>query len=210
MSETGLIRAYSGLTRVLAPVLPFWLKRRALKGKEDAARQGERFGRASLPRPQGQVFWMHGASVGEVTMLLPLIDKMLAEYPKAHVLVTSGTVTSANLMQKRLPSRAFHQYIPLDTPKAVNGFLDHWQPDMALWAESEIWPNLIMQTKARNIPMALINARMSKKSLAGWQKRPGMAKALFGAFGVILCADDMTAVGLSKITGTQPKPDRQS
>ncbi len=206
MSETGLIRAYSGLTRVLAPVLPFWLKRRALKGKEDAARQGERFGRASLPRPQGQVFWMHGASVGEVTMLLPLIDKMLAEYPKAHVLVTSGTVTSANLMQKRLPSRAFHQYIPLDTPKAVNGFLDHWQPDMALWAESEIWPNLIMQTKARNIPMALINARMSKKSLAGWQKRPGMAKALFGAFGVILCADDMTAVGLSKITGRNLTP----
>ena len=123
MSETGLIRAYSGLTKVIAPALPFWLKRRAVKGKEDPARKNERFGQASLSRPNGQVFWMHGASVGEVTMLLPLIDKVLEEYPATHILVTSGTTTSAELMAKRLPDRAFHQYIPLDTPKAVSAFL---------------------------------------------------------------------------------------
>ncbi len=201
MSETGLIRAYSGFTRLLAPVLPIWLKRRALKGKEDAARQGERFGQASMPRPDGQLFWMHGASVGEVTMLLPLIDKILAEYPKAYILVTSGTVTSANLLQKRLPERALHQYIPLDTPKAVNGFLDHWQPDMALWAESEIWPNLITQTKARGTPMALINARMSNKSIQGWSKRKKSALALFGCFDTILAANEDTANGLSWLLG---------
>ena len=203
MSETGLIRAYSGFTRLLAPVLPIWLKRRALKGKEDAARQGERFGQASMPRPQGQLFWMHGASVGEVTMLLPLIDKVLTEYPKAHVLVTSGTVTSANLMQKRLPERALHQYIPLDTPKAVNGFLDHWKPDLALWAESEIWPNLITQTKARGIPMALINARMSGKSIQGWGKRRKSALALFGCFDAILAANEDTANRLSGLLGRE-------
>ena len=202
MSETGLIRAYSGLTKVIAPALPFWLKRRAVKGKEDPARQGERFGISSLPRPDGQLFWMHGASVGEVTMLLPLIDKVLAEYPSAHVLVTSGTTTSAELMAKRLPERAFHQYIPLDTPKAVSAFLDHWIPSMALWAESEIWPNLILQTKARNIPMALINARMSEKSLQGWSKRRKSAESLFGYFDVILAGDERTANGLSKILGT--------
>ena len=201
MSETGLIRAYSGLTKVIAPALPLWLKRRALKGKEDPARQNERFGQASLARPAGQLFWMHGASVGEVTMLLPLIDKVLAEYPAAHVLVTSGTTTSAELMAKRLPDRAFHQYVPLDTPKAVSAFLDHWAPDVALWAESEIWPNLILQTKARNIPMALINARMSEKSLGSWFKRRKSGLRLFECFDVILAGDDRTADGLSKILG---------
>ena len=199
MNDTGLIRAYSGLTKVIAPILPLWLKRRALKGKEDLNRQGERFGQASIARPVDQLFWMHGASVGEVTMLLPLIDKVLAEYPAAHVLVTSGTTTSAELMVKRLPVRAFHQYIPLDTPKAVNAFLDHWTPDMALWAESEIWPNLLLQTKARNIPMALVNARMSEKSINGWFKRPKSAQRLFGCFEVILAGDDATATGLSSL-----------
>jgi 3-deoxy-D-manno-octulosonic-acid transferase len=201
MSETGLIRGYTAITKALAPALPFWLKRRAAKGKEDLARQGERFGVASLTRPEGQLFWMHGASVGEVTMLLPLIDKVLAEYPKAHVLVTSGTTTSAELMEKRLPARASHQYIPLDTPKAVSAFLDHWQPDMAFWAESEIWPNMLLQTKARNIPMALINARMSEKSVQGWFKRRKSAQTLFGCFDVILAGDEATANGLSWLLG---------
>jgi len=205
MSETGLIRAYSGLTKVIAPILPLWLKRRALKGKEDSARQGERFGAASISRPEGQLFWMHGASVGEVTMLLPLIDKVLAEYPKAHVLVTSGTTTSAELMTKRLPARAFHQYIPLDTPKAVSAFLDHWKPNVALWAESEIWPNLILQTKSRNTPMALINARMSEKSIKGWGKRRKSAQSLFGCFDVILAGDETTAKGLSGLLGKKIK-----
>lgn len=203
MSETGLIRAYSGLTKLLAPILPLWIKRRALKGKEDPARQAERFGQASIARPIGQLFWMHGASVGEVTMLLPLIDKVLAEYPAAHVLVTSGTTTSAELMAKRLPARAFHQYIPLDTPKAVNAFLDHWNPDLALWAESEIWPNLLLQTNARNTPMALINARMSEKSVQGWFKRRKSAQVLFGCFDVILAGDEATANGLSWLLGKE-------
>ena len=203
MSSTGLIRTYRGLTKVIAPALPLWLKRRAANGKEDLARQGERFGIAAHPRPVGQLFWMHGASVGEVTMLLPLIDKVLSEYSEAHILVTSGTTTSAQLMGKRLPDRAFHQYIPLDTPKAVTAFLSHWQPDLALWAESEIWPNLLLQTKSRNIPMALINARMSEKSIQGWFKRRKSAQSLFECFNLILAGDEATANGLSCLLGKE-------
>ena len=203
MSETSLIRAYSGLTKLIGPTLPLWLKRRALKGKEDPARQNERFGKASRPRPAGQLFWMHGASVGEVTMLFPVIEKVLESYPSAHILVTSGTRTSAELLAKRLPDRAFHQYVPLDTPKAVNAFLDHWNPDMALWAESEIWPNLLLQTKARHIPMALINARMSEKSVQGWFKRRKSAQSLFGCFDLILAGDEATANGLSWLLGQE-------
>jgi len=201
MSGTDLIRAYSGLTRILAPILPLWIKRRALKGKEDPARQGERFGQSSIPRPDGQLFWMHGASIGETTMLLPLINKLLSTYPAAHILITSGTVTSATLMAERLPARAVHQYVPLDTPKAVDAFLDHWTPGAAFWAESEIWPNLITRTKARGIPMALINARMSEKSIKGWFKRQKSAQALFGAFDEIMAANEDTANGLSWLLG---------
>ena len=192
---------YRIATAALYPLLPLWLKRRARAGKEDKARIGERYGIASRPRPDGQLFWMHGASVGETTMLLPLIEALLDAYPKAHILVTSGTVTSANLMAQRLPKRAIHQYAPLDTRKNTARFLDHWKPDLAIWAESEIWPNLVLNTKSRSIPMALINARMSEKSLAGWAKRKGFAAQIFNSFGYIQAANSGTARGLSTITG---------
>jgi len=201
MSETGLIRAYTGLTKVLAPLLPFWLKRRALKGKEDPARQSERFGITAHDRPEGPLFWMHGASVGETIMLLPVMRCLLAEDPTAHVLITSGTVTSAAVLAAQLPNRAIHQYVPLDTPKAAAAFLDYWKPELAIWAESEIWPNLIMATHSRNIPMALINARMSQESIEGWAKRKKSARILFGYFDVILAGDEKTANSLTWLLG---------
>lgn len=201
MSKTGLLRAYGGLTQLAAPVLPLWLARRARAGKEDPARRKERYGRASLMRPEGTLFWLHGASVGEVTMLLPLIDHIGQYYPRAHILVTSGTVTSAKLLETRLPARAMHQYAPLDTPKATARFLAHWKPDLALWAESEIWPNLILQTKAAGVPMALINARLSAKSIEGWSKRKSSALALFNCFDLILAGDSDTQNGLSWLLG---------
>ena len=201
MSETGLIRAYSAATRLISPALPLLLRSRARAGKEDPTRRGERYGKASHPRPDGQLFWLHGASVGELTMLLPLIEHISQHYPQAHILVTSGTITSAKLMETRLPARAFHQYVPLDTPKAAARFLDHWTPDLALWAESEIWPNLILQTKARGVPMALINARLSAKSIEGWSKRKTSARALFNCFDLILASDSDTQNGLSWLLG---------
>jgi len=192
-------RRYAYLMSGLSLVAPLWLKHRARKGKEDPNRLTERYGKTKHPRPEGQLIWMHGASVGETTMMLPLIDRLLAADPARRVLVTSGTVTSAELMAKRLPDRAFHQYIPFDAPHYVNRFLAHWRPDLAIWAESEIWPNLVLQTKAANIPMALINARMSEKSLLGWAKRKRFAETVFACFDLILPADKKTAIGLSAL-----------
>jgi len=203
MTETALIRSYRGLTRVTEPLLPLWIKRRALKGKEDPIRQKERFGHATLERPEGQLVWLHGASVGECIMFLPVVHRILEFYPTANILVTSGTVTSAKVMKSRLPARAFHQYVPLDSPSSVSRFLDHWKPDIAIWAESEIWPNLIQGTKARNIPMALINARMSVDSVEGWGKRKASAKAIFGCFDKILAANEETANGLTWLLDTE-------
>ncbi len=197
MTDTPLIKGYGAATRALGPLTPLILKRRAKKGKEDPARQNERHGKPVLTRPDGLMFWLHGASVGECLMLLPVVRRLLDSHPAAHVLVTSGTVTSAEILDKQLPERAFHQFAPLDYPKAVDGFLNHWKPALAIWAESEIWPNLVRKTRAKNIPMALLNARFSEKSLESWSKRKKSAQALIGAFDLVLAADTQTADGLT-------------
>ena len=193
--------AYRRLMRMLEPFAGFILQRRVKSGKEDETRIGERKGIASLRRPDGVLVWMHGASVGETSMLLPLIRRMLDDDPKLHILVTSGTMTSAKIMAGRLPPRAFHQMMPLDGPTFVERFLAHWQPNLAVWAESEIWPNLILQTKASHARMALINARMSQSSIDRWRNKRKFAQQLFSTFDVILPADTLTHSALKFLGG---------
>ena len=189
---------YRGLTTLAAPLLPIFLKRRAARGKEDLSRLSERYGIASKPRPPGTLIWIHGASVGEVLAALPLVQGLLTDKTR-HVLITSGTVTSAKLLAERLPMRAFHNYVPLDTPAAVARFLDHWRPDAALFVESEFWPNLIVETGARGIPMALVNARFSERAHRGWSRMRGMAKAVLGSFDLVLAQDETVANRLADL-----------
>lgn len=160
--------AYQALTTGIRPFLPFYLGRRLAHGKEEAARLGERYGQAGRVRPDGLLIWIHGASVGETLSALPLLRRLAELNPAAHILVTSGTVTSARLLEKQLPPQAFHQFIPLDTPLYARRFLDHWKPDAVLWLESELWPNLLQQVKQRAIPAVLLNGRITAKSAARW------------------------------------------
>ena len=194
-------KAYRGLMLALEPWAKFFLMRRVKSGKEDETRIGERKGIASLSRPPGKLIWMHGASVGETSMLLPLIRRLLDDDPTLHILVTSGTMTSAKLMGERLPDRAFHQMAPLDGPNFVDRFLTHWQPDLAVWAESDIWPNLILQTKASHARMALINARLSQNSVDGWRNKRKFARQVFSCFDIILPADELTHNALKFLGG---------
>ncbi|MHA1539167.1 MAG: 3-deoxy-D-manno-octulosonic acid transferase [Alphaproteobacteria bacterium] len=174
----------------LAPFLPFYLERRVKKGKEDPARLQERYGFSSVPRPQGKLVWIHTASVGEAQSVLILIDKILAEDQTAHVLVTSGTVTSAGMLARSLPARAFHQYVPLDHMRWVQRFLKHWYPDLALWVESEIWPNLIQETARSGVDLLLLNARLSEKSFRFWGRFPRTAHKIFSSFSLCFGQDD--------------------
>jgi 3-deoxy-D-manno-octulosonic-acid transferase len=177
---------YAGAAWALGPAIRILLLLRRARGKEDPARLPERLGRAGLPRPEGPLVWLHGASVGEALSALPLIERLLAGDPARSVLVTTGTVTSARLMAERLPERAFHQFAPVDIPAAVARFLDHWRPDLALWLESELWPNMIAAAARRSVPMALVNARLSKRSYRRWRCLPGFARSLLGAFRLCL------------------------
>jgi 3-deoxy-D-manno-octulosonic-acid transferase len=193
VSSTSLaLLAYRYATMALAPIAPLALNRRALRGKEDGARMGERLGRASLARPTGQLLWVHGASVGECLAALPLVELLLKGQDRS-VLVTSGTVTSAKLMAERLPPRALHQFAPIDVPGAVSQFLDHWRPDAALFVDSEIWPNLLTAASARGIRLCIINGRMSRRSYVGWRRARRAAARLLALYDICLVQDDISA-----------------
>jgi 3-deoxy-D-manno-octulosonic-acid transferase len=200
------LSAYRAATALLEPFAPGLLRARAQRGKEDPGRLGERLGRASRPRPDGPLVWLHGVSVGEATSLLPLVTALRARRPDLGLLVTSGTVTSAELMQARLPEGVIHQFAPVDAPGAVRRFLEHWRPGLAVLVESELWPNLVLAAKARGARLALLSARMTDESARGWARAPASARALLSAFDLILPQDAATDARLQRLgaaTGPQ-------
>lgn len=187
----GLL-AWRMATRLVSPLAPLWLARRLARGKENGGRIGERLGQTDVPRPIGRLVWVHGASVGESLSALPLIEKLLAE-ENVSVLMTSGTVASATILENRLPAGALHQFIPLDTPRAVSRFFNHWKPDLGLFVESDLWPNLLMEAASRGISLALINARISGRSARHWHWAKKSAGALLSTFRVVLAQDEEIA-----------------
>lgn len=201
MSEPFTLSLYRAGSAALAPFAPLVLGARARQGKEDPARIGERLGRSIAQRPDGKLVWLHGASVGEMGVLLQVQAALAARDPQAHFLVTTGTRSSAELFARRPPPRAQHVYAPVDTPGAVKRFLDHWRPDIGILAESELWPNLVLGAHTRGIPLALVNARMSPRTLARWDNRKRAARSVFDAFSLILAADQRTADALTALSG---------
>lgn len=177
--------AYAGAAVLAAPALRHMLRRRAVRGKEVADRLPEREGIDGTPRPAGRLVWLHAASVGESVSVLPLLPA-LVRAPDVSVLMTTGTVTSAELLGDRLPvlglDRVLHRFVPLDVPRWAARFLDHWRPDVAAFVESELWPNLLAACRARTIPVMLLNGRLSERSLRGWQRAPGFAREVARTF----------------------------
>ena len=171
---------------LMSPILALLFLIRWLKGKEDAKRFKERLGIAGCPRPEGHFIWMHGASVGECLSMLPLIQKLLEEDKNLNIMVTSGTVTSANLMKKRLPERAFHHYFPIDFPGFTRRLIKHFKPDTVFWFESEFWPNALYAFKKEKVPLILLNGRISDKSFKRWKKLPFVIRPLLSCFALTL------------------------
>jgi len=185
------------------PLLRLHQWRRARRGKEDQFRIGEREGIPSLGRPEGKLIWFHCASVGESMAVLPVIEKILAAAPDTSVLMSTGTVTSARLMEERFPKRVFHQYAPLDHPGWVRKFLDHWKPDGAIWVESEFWPNTLCEVNRRSIPLMLVNARVSNASYMRWKQLPSIIEGILGCFDICLAQTKLDARHLSDLGARQ-------
>jgi 3-deoxy-D-manno-octulosonic-acid transferase len=184
-------RLGAGLLEPLAPII---LRARAARGKEDPARLSERLGRPGRARPKGPLVWLHGVSVGESLSLLPLIEQLRSRRPDLALLVTSGTVTSARVLDRRLPDAVIHQYAPVDGPRATRRFLDHWRPSAAVFVESELWPNLITTAQRRGVRLALLSARMTQKSAERWARQARSARELLLAFDLI-CPQDLATAG---------------
>lgn len=180
---------YRVLTAAAAPIVLLGLGWRRRRGKEDRARFGERLGTPGGARPTAPLVWVHAASLGEATSVLALIERVTQDRPGIEILITTGTVASAHLIEQRLPPRVRHQFVPVDLPRAVDRFLDHWHPDLAVWVESELWPNLVLATYRRGIPMALINGRLSARSYARWLATPGLARPILSSFALCLAQD---------------------
>ena len=194
-----MYKLYKYLTVFLEPIIWLYLRHRLKKGKEDPMRFRERFGYASMPRPRGKLIWIHAASVGESLSVLPLIERLCVRYPEHHILLTTVTVTSANLVASRLPIRALHHYLPVDALRPVRRFLKYWKPDAALWVESELWPNLLMETHATKTPMLLINARISDKSYEQWKRYKTLAQQLLPCFDCVLAQTERVQQRFQKL-----------
>src|SRR5580700_8877152 len=185
------LRTYRHLSTAVALLVPALIKRRLKQGKEDPARIGERRGMSRDIRPHGPLVWIHGASVGEVLAAAALIEKLRAL--NIRILLTSGTVTSAAIVAKRFPADIIHQYVPYDSPRYVARFLDHWRPSLALFIESDLWPNLILSSAARRLPMVLINGRMSHRSFPRWRRLNTTIAALLGRFDICMAQSETDA-----------------
>src|SRR5882757_1808364 len=199
------LRVYRKLSYAMVPLSPALISRRLKLGKEDPARFGERRGLSADIRPTGPLVWIHGASVGEVLAAAALIERLRAL--NLRILLTSGTVTSAAIVAKRFPPDVIHQYVPYDSPRYVARFLDHWRPSLALFIESDLWPNLILSSAARRLPMVLINGRMSHRSFPRWRRVSNTISALLGRFDVCLAqsqvdADRFAALGSRNVVTT--------
>jgi 3-deoxy-D-manno-octulosonic-acid transferase len=193
------------LLAAATPLAPYVLNRRLRRGKEHPQRFAERRGEATARRPSGTLVWVHGASVGELAAAIPLIERLRAG--SHNVLVTTGTTTSAAFAEQRLPSGAIHQFVPLDVPAFVARFLDHWRPDLALFVESDLWPNMIMAAAQRGIPLIVVNGRLSEGSFERWRYLPDTIEALLKRLDLCLVrttldAERFATLGAPRITTT--------
>lgn len=193
------LSVYRLLTRLIEPIAPRLLDARAARGKEDPARVDERLGQTRVARPEGSLVWLHGVSVGETLSLLPLVERIARERPDLTVLVTSGTLTSAEVLARRLPPGVIHQFAPVDAPGAVDAFLDHWRPTLGVFVESELWPNLLLNARARGVTLALVSARITEKTAEGWGRLPGAARRVLSAFSLVYPQDDASAARLERL-----------
>jgi 3-deoxy-D-manno-octulosonic-acid transferase len=196
---------YRSLSVIATPALAFLPKWRAKHGKEISSRLNERFGVSDCVRPNGKLIWIHGASNGEILSIIPLLNYLKSLPSAPHILITTMTVTAAQLLEKRLEKHDYiHQFIPYDHPQWIAKFHDHWQPDMAIWVESELWPNHLSTLKKRKIPSVLLNARLSQSSAKKWAFFRKTFQSITSCFDVILAQsepdlDRLKSLGLDHI-----------
>lgn len=194
VAPTGfLLSSYLLLSRVAGPLARRHVRKRLTAGKEDPDRFREKFGIASLERPPGALVWMHAVGVGEILALPGLVQKMQERALGLQVLLTSTARTAAIAIVANMPSETRHQYLPVDCMRFVRRFLDHWRPDLSVWAERDIWPAMIWEADRRGVPLALVNGRMDSASYTAKRKVRGLYGDLYRRFALVGAQDPDSA-----------------
>jgi len=193
--QRGLaLRGYLAASYLIPLLAPTLLRRRLKRGKEHPTRWHEKLGRAV-----GPLVWLHAVGLGEVLSLRGLITAMAAARPDLSFLVTSTTAISANVFAKNAPPRTIHQFLPLDAPQYRRRFLDHFRPDLCIWAEQDLWPGMVSDLGRRTIPQCIVAARMNARSFSSHQKAKGLYRDLYGAMTLITAQDPQTAEHLKAL-----------
>ena len=177
---------YKILINIIFFFSPLILIIRLIKNKEDPSRFKEKFGFFSKNKKKGKLIWFHGASVGEVQSVIPLIERFEKNKSISQILITSNTVSSSNIIKKFKLRKTIHQFFPIDCDFISKKFLDYWKPSKVFFIDSEIWPNMINNLYDKKIPIILLNGRITKKTLGRWLIFPNFAKSLFQKFQICL------------------------
>ena len=196
------LKIYQIITNIIRPFFFIFFNIRLLKNKEERGHFNVRKGISEIKRPSGKLIWIHAASVGEALSSLPLIDRLINSTSNYNILLTTGTKTSKNLILKRNLKGVIHQYLPWDSIKYCNSFLDHWRPEISIFIESEIWPNHLNQIKKRKIPILLINARITEKTKNKWLNFKKTIKYLLSHFSIIISQDNISKKRLEELGGS--------
>ena len=183
---------YKFITFFFYPFAPIYLHFRKIRKKEDSIRYKEKLAKINIERGEGFLIWFHVASVGEAMSILPLIDGCIKEKKINRILITSITLSSGKILEKRFNNnpKINHQFLPLDIISLINKFLNHWKPNLSIFIDSEIWPNLILKISEKKIPLLLVNARITKKSFDRWKLVIGFAKKIFGKFDLCIASNN--------------------
>lgn len=197
----AMLRLYLAFARAVTPFAERHLRKRLAQGKENPDRWREKLGEASGARPDGTLVWMHAVGLGEVLALRGLIEEMAALQPDLHFLVTSSARASGEVFAKNRPPNTQHQYLPLDCPPLINRFLDHWRPDLSVWAEQDLWPAFVVETARRGVPLAMVNARMNARAYASRRRAGRLYGDLLARFATIAAQDADTAAHLRALSG---------
>ena len=190
---------YRMLINILILVSPIIILYRILKKKESLTRFKEKFSYFSKKRGEGKVLWFHGSSVGEILSIIPLLEKIEKNKSINKILVTSSTLSSSKVLSNLKFKKTIHQFYPIDSNFITSKFLNYWRPSIAIFVESEIWPNMIVNLKKKNIPLLLINARITKKTFSKWISIPKISNFLFKKFDLCLPQNLETKKFLKKL-----------
>ncbi|MEP7328775.1 MAG: 3-deoxy-D-manno-octulosonic acid transferase, partial [Betaproteobacteria bacterium] len=195
-----LMRAlYCAMWWIVIPFLPLRLWWRGRREPGYRAHVAERFGRypAKGPRPRGEVLWVHAVSLGETRAATPLIERLRRDYPEATILLTHMTATGRESGHALHGDGVVQAWLPYDLPFAVDAFLDHFKPRAGMLMETEVWPNMVAACAKRQLPLLLVNARLSERSLRGYQRWSSLTQPMFAALGGVAA---QTAADAARLT----------